>query len=114
MAFAGGYGIGIRVTIPPWPVRLPNSEDYGEPVLGIDDHHSFLCDVYREGDGYYTAGGDGVLLKLTARHPNLSLARRKAYRLADAIRVGSKQYRTDIGDRVNDDEARLRAWGWLS
>lgn len=115
MALASGYGIAVRITIPPWPVRLPDNSDYGEPVLGIDEKHSFLCDVYCEqGSRYYTAGGDGVLLKVTARHQQLNLARKRAYRLADAVRVGGKQYRTDIGERVPKELTDLRAMGWLS
>jgi hypothetical protein len=35
------------------------------------------------------------------------------YRLLDRIVVPDKQYRTDIGNRVNADVAQLREWGWL-
>lgn len=113
MDLSGGYGVAVRVTIPPWPVRLPDQKDYGEPVLGIDEPHVFLCDVYKEEGRFLTAGGDGVLLKAVARGPSLSLAKKRVYRTADAIKVGAKQYRTDIGDRVEGELRDLRAMGWL-
>ena len=33
--------------------------------------------------------------------------------MLDKISVDAKQYRVDIGSRVNNDVAQLRAWGWL-
>ncbi len=116
MALDEDRAIAVRLSIPPWPVRNPDQSAYGEPVLGIEPEilpHIFLCDVYKDGERYLTAGGDGVLLKATARSPNLSLARKRVYRLLDGIQVSSKQYRTDIGERVVDDLDRLRSWGWL-
>lgn len=122
--------IAVRVSIPPWPVRKPDQSSAGEIVEGIDDStlpHLFLTDLYRDtttGE-YKTAGGDGVLLKATAKGPARRLndadlrddytfyARRKVYRLLDDIKVSSRQWRTDIGERVNGDMSRLKEWGWL-
>jgi phosphoribosylamine--glycine ligase len=108
--------IAVRLSIPPWPVQKPDGKSHGEPVLGLTDEvleHVFLTDVYKEGKAFLTAAGDGVLLKATARSPNLSVAQRKVYKLLDGIKVSSKQYRNDIGGRVSDDMAQLQAWGWL-
>jgi phosphoribosylamine-glycine ligase len=127
--------IAVRVSIPPWPIRAPNQEDYGEPISGIDEGnlpHLFLADVSRgEGGAYQTAGGDNVLLKATATgrverakqsikdghtyRPDYTYdARRRVYRLLDRIAIRHKQYRNDIGTRVNADMERLKKWGWLS
>lgn len=124
--------IAVRLSIPPWPVRAPDRTTHGEPVLGINEdslRHLFLCDMERSGDDYTTAAGDGVLLKATAighvtpskplsggrrSKPDYTYeARRRVYRTLDKIKVGNKQYRTDIGARVNDDIAQLKEWGWL-
>lgn len=118
--------IAVRLSIPPWPVRKPERDDEPEPIDGIDDStlpHLFLTDVRKNGKGYETAGGDGVLLKATAigsirtgteRTPDLTYeARRRVYRLLDRIDVSGKQYRNDIGARVNGEVAQLKTWGWL-
>jgi len=120
--------IAVRLSVPPWPVRQPDRDDHGELVEGIDEdtlHHLFLTDLYKDNEGYKTAAGDGVLLKATAKGPARRLedddlqddytyyARSRVYRLLDKIKVTSKQYRTDIGSRVNKDMAKLKAWGWV-
>ena len=119
--------IAVRLSIPPYPHRQPDSDTPPEPVLGIDEstlHHLFLCDIERNGLNYATTNGDGILLKATAigrvdRRPGAKPdytydARRRVYRLLDRIHVSGKQYRTDIGSRVNDDIAQLKKWGWLA
>ena len=116
MALGSDFSIAIRLSIPPWPVQKPDQASFGEPILGITDEtleHLFLTDVYREGGKYFTAAGDGVLLKATARAPSVAGVQRKVYRLLDGIGVDGKQYRTDIGDRVADDLKKLREWGWI-
>jgi phosphoribosylamine---glycine ligase len=128
MALTSDTMIAVRLSVPPWPMRRPSQSDGGEPVLGIDEdtlHHLFLTDIEKCGKEYITAGGDGVLLKATAvggvREPKLAAhntdytyeARRRVYRLLDKIGVSNKQYRTDIGTRVNDDIAKLKQWKWL-
>jgi phosphoribosylamine-glycine ligase len=40
-------------------------------------------------------------------------ARRRVYRTLDGISVANKQYRNDIGSRVNADIAKLQSWGWM-
>jgi phosphoribosylamine--glycine ligase len=132
MALTADTMIAVRLSIPPWPMRRPDRDSGGEPVLGIDDDtllHLFLTDLAKDSGEFVTAGGDGVLLKATAigavtppkplnngkrSRPDYTYeARRRVYRLLDKIKVSSKQYRTDIGARVNNDIAQLKEWGWL-
>lgn len=116
--------IAVRLSIPPWPVRKPDTSDEPVQLRGITDDniwHLFLTDLFQKDGEYFTAGGDGVLLKATALgsintrgKPDYSYeARRRVYRLLDKINVTNKQYRTDIGERVNGDLAKLKAWGWV-
>lgn len=118
--------IAVRLSIPPWPMRKPDSSTaHGEPVLGLTREvmsHIFPTDIYKEGEDFFTAGGDGVLLKATAigrsrqsdgRVDYVREARRRVYRTLSAIKVSDKQYRTDIGERVNADITQLKRWEWI-
>lgn len=133
MALTGDTMIAVRLSVPPWPMRRPDRTDTPKPVTGVTEDtllHLFLTDLEKKGDDYFTAGGDGVLLKATAigarTTPRRATtggqpyktdytyeARRRVYRLLDKIGVADKQYRTDIGARVNREIAQLEEWGWL-
>lgn len=124
MKLTGDTMIAVRVSVPPWPMRKPDSDAEPEPIRGITDEniwHLFLTDVFQQGGEYFTANGDGVIFKATAvgavntrNTPDHTYeARRRVYRLLDKIGVQNKQYRTDIGERVNKDIAKLKEWGWL-
>lgn len=117
MPMASGYNIAVRTSVPPWPFRKPDHSEAGEPVLGIDEKtlpHLFLTDVYREGDRYFCAAGDNIILKATARSTDLRLGQKKVYRLLEKIITNGLQYRNDIGDRVPGAIDSLRGWGWLT
>lgn len=113
--------IAVRLSTPPYPNRAPDTSSAGEPILGIDDAalpHLYLADVQKRTNYHTTAGATGILLKATALgsvkgNDYTSLARERVYRVLDKIKVPNKQYRTDIGSRVNRDIARLTDWGWL-
>lgn len=120
--------IAVRLSVPPWPHRKPDRDDEPCQIEGVDDDtlpHLFLTDAYKNATGYWTAGADGIILKATARGvarhsddpsrlTDLTYeARRRVYRLLDRIHLADKQYRTDIGERVNSEVAQLREWGWL-
>jgi phosphoribosylamine-glycine ligase len=128
MALSADPAICVRVTVPPWPHRKIDAREAGEPVHGIDDdslRHLFLCDVMRQDGEYVLAACDGVVLKATAtgrvQPPKMAThkpdytydVRRRVYRTLDRIGLRDKQYRTDIGGRVNADIAQLKEWGWL-
>jgi len=119
--------IAVRLSIPPWPIRKPDASSAGELIEGIDDStlpHLFLTDLYKDGDEYKTAAGDGVLLKATAigrsrrneqtgRIDYTYEARRRVYNTLSKLDISGKQYRDDIGERVNKEVAQLKDWGWL-
>lgn len=115
--------IAVRLSIPPWPHAKPEAKDRGEPVIGLTPEvlkHVAITDLYKEGERYLTAAGDGVLLKATAvGRPSgedtlgVKEARNRVYRTLKNIKVRGKQYRTDIGKRVQADWDQLKAWGWV-
>lgn len=108
--------IAVRVSVPPWPHAEPEAADRGRPVLGVTKEamkHLFPTDIFQEDDRWLYAAGDGVVYKATARGRDVKEARRRVYRTVDSIDILDKQYRTDIGQRVPSDVARLIKWGWL-
>jgi phosphoribosylamine-glycine ligase len=120
--------IAVRLSIPPWPVMKPRADSAGERIEGIDETtlpHLFLTDLYKDNEGYKTAGGDGVLLKATAKGPSRRatddtlqtdytfFARKRVYELLDKIKISGRQWRVDIGARVNKEMAQLKQWGWI-
>lgn len=109
------YLIAIRVTVPPYPDQRQNTEMRGIPVEGIEGPGGsvFPCDVYKEGDIYRYAASDGVLAKVAANGRDVREARRRAYARVDDMCALNIQYRTDIGERVDKDLAKLKQWGWL-
>lgn len=115
--------IAVRLSVPPYPIEDVPQTEWGEPILGINENninHLFLCNVFIDpGDKLFkVAPADGVVLKATAvggrrGDDPLGEARRRVYRTLDNIRLGSKQYRLDIGSRVKKDVEQLVSWGWI-
>jgi len=113
--FSFDYLIAVRVTCPPYPDQRQDVSTRGSPVLGLDSPGGsvFPCDVMKNGVGYVLAGSDGVVAKVAANGRDIREARRRVYeRIAD-LEILNMQYRTDIGNRVDADLAKLKAWGWL-
>lgn len=115
MALTHDYLIAVRLSVPPWPFRGSNGDVPGKPILGVGREnlsHLFLTDVYRDNGKYKVAMGDGIVLKATARGRSVREAQRRVYRTLDNIQVQDKQYRLDIGSRVDKDIAQLKEWGY--
>lgn len=116
MALGGDYAIAVRLSVPPWPIQKPDETGPAEPILGLTPEnleHVFLTDVFKKDGKYWTANGDGVLLKATSRSPRISSAQQKVYATLEQINVSGKQYRNDIGGRVASELQQLEEWGWL-
>lgn len=116
--------IAVRLSVPPWPHAKPTAENRGDIVLGLTPNvlrHVAITDLFKEKENFFTAAGDGVLLKATATgRPNgadilgVNEARNRVYRTLGNIKIGGKQYRTDIGDRALKDWKQLKEWGWVT
>ena len=108
--------IAVRLSKAPYPNTEPSKEDIGMPILGINEEnlkHIYMTDVYKEGNDYKYAASDGVLIKATAHGKSVDDARNRVYRTINSISYPNKQYRDDIGMRVNKDMEQLKTWGWL-
>lgn len=116
--------MAVRLSVPPWPHAKPTAENRGDIVLGLTPgvlKHVAITDLFKAKGEFFTAAGDGVLLKATSTgRPNgadpigVNEARNRVYRTLSNIRIGGKQYRTDIGDRAIKDWKQLKEWGWVS
>jgi phosphoribosylamine--glycine ligase len=115
--------IAVRLSVPPYPAEDVKQKDWGDPIVGINvDNisHLFLCNVFadHEDNTFKVAPADGLVLKATAHGGKkggdyTSFARDRVYRTLDNIKCSNKQYRLDIGKRVNGDLAKLVSWGWM-
>lgn len=111
--------ISVRLSVPPYPDESGKAPaEWGEPILGINENnieHLWLCNVYVDPKDslFKTSGADGLTMKATARGDTVAMARKRVYRTLDNIRVGSKMYRRDIGNRVDGDIRQLKEWGWM-
>ncbi len=115
--------IAVRLSVPPYPLEDVKQKDWGDPIggVGVDNiNHIFLCNVYadHEDNMFKVAPADGLVLKATARGRKLGEdyvreARERVYRTLENISCSNKQYRLDIGKRVNGDMKKLVDWGWV-
>ena len=108
--------IAVRLSVPPWPSAEPKQKHKGMPIGGLTPErlkHIYMTDVYKEDEEYKYAAGDGVVMKVTARGRDVREARNRVYRTVDGIELLDKQFRTDIGKRVNSDVEQLRSLGYL-
>ena len=110
---SGDYAIAVRVSIPPYPHIQPGIS--GIRVGGVSEKnegHIWWRDV-KMGEGYESAGMDGHLLDVTARGRDVGECKKRVYRTLDNLSITDKQYRTDVGERVNKDMRQLKVWGYL-
>lgn len=116
-----GFSVGIVLTTPPFPYSLPQvDEPTGLPVLfegeltAQDRRHLHYCELGLEGGELVTSGLYGWAMVVTGVGDSISLAQRRANRLADRILIPNVRYRRDIGQRLmGGDYARVEALGLL-
>jgi len=116
MDIRGNWGAAVRVSVPPWPHSEPAEEDRGKPILGLSEEnlkHIYLTDVYKDGDIYRSAAGDGVLLKVVARGQTISQAVGRTARTLGNLSILDAQYRGDIGVRAEADFEKLKQMNYI-
>jgi phosphoribosylamine--glycine ligase len=95
--------LAVRVTIP-FEVGAKDAPE-GEYIGGYEGADGFwFSDVRMNSEGkLVTAGWDGNIVTVISIDANINIAKAKAYAKLDKLILGSKQYRTDIGDRFDKD-----------
>lgn len=113
--------IAIRLSRDPFPGAKPDEieePDKGMPIVIPEEslRHVLFNDVYKgsNSDDFRYAAYDGIVLKAIATGKSLMTAQNNAYKIIKSIKGVDLQYRNDVGDRVPDEMARLKEWGWLT
>jgi phosphoribosylamine--glycine ligase len=122
LATHGGYQVGVRIVLPPFPFDDPKTYDEnsrnaaivfatesGTPPDGVHIEDAKTI------DGQWRAAGEsGMPLVVTGMGETMGEARAQAYDRIDDIVVPNCYYRDDIGERwIDGDGDRLLAWGYL-
>lgn len=108
------YTVVLPVSIPPWPLHMIHSEvNVYADTRNLDGTNSavrqrlLLHDVKRTEKGLSTAGLDGLIGVACGSGNTLSMAKLQALGTAGAIQVPEKQFRTDVGGKVEGFQVLL-------
>jgi phosphoribosylamine--glycine ligase len=120
-ATAGGYAVGVVLTVPPFPDRQGYpSLSKGLPVYldaeltPADRAHLHLSEVALAADGrLITSGMVGYIMVVTGVGDDVPTARRDAYGRVRKVQVPNLRYRNDIGAAFEEAASALRGWGWF-
>jgi phosphoribosylamine-glycine ligase len=104
-------GAAVRLSLPPYPMSEPTSEDRGLPISFSTE--PLWSDAYKDRDTIYWAAFDGVLAKAVGFGDDPHEAITEAYRVVEGVTAMNLQYRTDIGKRVPNDLLTLQNLGAL-
>jgi len=105
-------GAGVRVTVPPYP-STPDPKMKGKSHFAkFLPNDLWATDVSRKGTMVYSNAYDGVVGVATGVGHSAFTALQKAYKVVDKIHLVGKQYRSDIGYRMQEEVALLEKWGY--
>lgn len=115
-----GWAVGIVLTVPPFPYSYGYDQiSRGLPVE-LEPHFQdrereliHLGDIASENGRLVMSGQTGYVGVVTGIGQSVRQAKINALTLAQKISVPNLRYRIDIGDRVMNDIARLKDWGFL-
>ena len=123
MEFKSKIGIGVDIGVPPFPIASDEPDMYKDILIqGLNKYnlkHFWSYDVYKKDNRYLVSGNGGDIGTLTARGDEvgnfspLRDAKRRVMRTIGNLVIPDVMYRSDIGDRVDGDRAKLKDWGWL-
>ncbi|PIN68345.1 hypothetical protein COV94_05155 [Candidatus Woesearchaeota archaeon CG11_big_fil_rev_8_21_14_0_20_57_5] len=114
-----GYQVGVRIVTSPYPFKDQETFDtyskdaaviFKKPTDGVH-----IVDVKRtNGDGnWVVTGTSGVVLVVCGTGITMRQAKKQAYTRVQNVLIPNMYYRTDIGDRWQEDSDLLHNWGYL-
>jgi phosphoribosylamine--glycine ligase len=115
----GGYQVGVRVVLPPFPFDDERTYDENSRnaaiVFRTESREGIHIEDTKTVDGQWrVAGESGMPLVVTGKGDTMQNARRQAYERVDDVVVPNRYYRDDVGERwIDGDGDRLQAWGYL-
>lgn len=110
------FGYAVRVSIPPYPMGIEDEEDFledaelsGDRLIEFYDMEGvYLSDAKKVGEDYFTAGGDGYIMDISAKGQTIREAEDKVKKTFGEIKMLDKQARI-----VDGTERARRDYGWL-
>ncbi len=115
----GGYQVGVRVVLPPFPFDDEKTYDENSRNAAVVFQSErregiHIEDAKNVGGQWRAAGESGMPLVVTGKGETMAEARAQAYGRIDDVVMPNLYYRDDIGERwIDGDGDRLQAWGYL-
>jgi phosphoribosylamine--glycine ligase len=113
-----GFQIGVRIVVPPFPFDDKETFDSFSKNGAIvfkkppaDEFH--IEDVKLVNGQWVVAGTSGVILIVVGQGQTMKQAQAQVYSRIKNVLIPNMYYRTDIGDRWDEDSDRLHSWGIL-
>ncbi len=113
-----GFQIGVRIVVPPFPFDDNETfESFSRNAAIVfkkppnDEYH--IEDVKQVNGQWVVAGTSGVILIVMGLGQTMKQAQSQVYSRIKNVMIPNMYYRTDIGDRWDEDSDRLHNWGIL-
>ena len=112
-----GFQVGAFIAVPPFPYDDKKTFDlfsrdavvvFQKGTEGIHPMH-----LKQVGDQWLITGNTGLALLVTGTGLTMKDAQRTMYNRIGSVIVNNGYYRTDIGDRWQEDSDKLWSWGYL-
>ena len=113
-----GFQIGVRIVVPPFPFDDTETfESFSRNAAIVfkkppnDEYH--IEDVKQVNGQWVVAGTSGAILIVVGLGQTMKQAQSQVYSRIKNVMIPNMYYRTDIGDRWDEDSDRLHNWGIL-
>ncbi|MBC2839700.1 phosphoribosylamine--glycine ligase [Robiginitalea sp. SC105] len=112
-----GFQVGAFIAVPPFPYDDKKTFDlfskdavvvFQKGMEGIHPMH-----LKQVGDQWLITGNTGLALLVSGTGLTMKDAQRTMYNRIASVIVNNGYYRTDIGDRWQEDSDKLWSWGYL-
>lgn len=113
-----GFQVGVLIVVPPFPYHDMKTFD----TFSLDAVVVFkksmkegvhIQDLRKVKNEWLITGSSGIALLITGLGQTMKEAQNKMYTRVQNILISNMYYRTDIGDRWEDDSDRLWSWNYL-
>ncbi|HEX4923311.1 MAG TPA: phosphoribosylglycinamide synthetase C domain-containing protein [Bdellovibrionales bacterium] len=113
-----GFQIGVRIVVPPFPFDdMETFNNFSRNATIVfkkgTPEEIHIEDVKQVEGQWLVAGTSGVVLTVVGLGQTMKQAQASAYSKIKNIMIPHMYYRTDIGDRWQEDSDKLHNWGYL-
>jgi len=113
-----GFQIGVRIVVPPFPFDDDNTfASFSKNQVIVfkrpPNEEIHIEDVKQVNGQWLVAGTSGVILIVIGTGQTMRQAQAQVYSRIKNVLIPNMYYRTDIGDRWEEDSDKLHNWGYL-